>query len=424
VNLRLRIQPRSANRGARGGHQQIRFTQPDVCGQLAALVGQISLGNNLMSPEVLPLSWRSIFDRVLQPLRSGFGFVRAHFWPILCALLVCAFTYFVIDPFGKKPDPQAQDVAAAWTGSIEKLGILAIFPPEEDFHVGDIWAVVADTDSSTPLLGRAVRLDHLDLRAEILDDIRNRTAMFAETTDIKPGEKFRKQDANETGAAAIADPKISLTLAAFPGITISHSVRAASALSAGLAGFGAARQDQETEVIRIPVAETYGVTAAAAYGRLASWCTEPNTKFRCTDAYARNLLAFAVDAGVQTKREGAYTNSIQLRLINRVFLTREIQHQRRQTSGRGASGNTSGQTRDVASAGAPDGSNVAAQANSAADAAARNANVPAGPQGASGSLSRGDDVEIEIQETFQRPVAFGYRAITLVLTPPMPPAKP
>jgi hypothetical protein len=377
--------------------------------------------DNLMSSDESPPK-RPILDAVLQAINSVVGFARTYLWQILCALLVCAFTYFVVDPFGKKPDPQAQDVAEAWSGSIEKLGILAIFPPEEDFHVGDIWAVVADADSSTPLLGRAVRLDHLDLRTEILDGIRGRTAVFAETADLKPGEKFRKQDTNEVSAAANTDPKISLTLAAFPGITITHSVRAASALTGGLAGFGAGRQDQETEEIRIPIAETYGAPAAAAYDRLAVWCTDSATKFRCTDAYARSLLAFAVDARVRSVREGEYTNLIQLRLITRVFLTREIQHQRRQTSARGASGNTSGQTRDIAtsSTAVPDGTSVATQASGAADAVGRSANVPAGAQGASASLSRGDGVDIELRETFQRPVAFGYRAITLVLTPSKP----
>jgi hypothetical protein len=393
-----------------------------------------------MSPEELPptQSWRSILDQVLQALKSGIGFVRAHLWPILCALLVCSFTYYVVDPFGKKTDPQAEDIAAAWSSSIEKLGILAIYPPEEDFHVGDIWAVVANKDyrdykdkkgpkdSSTPLLGRAVRLDHIDLRAEILEGIRNRTATFADTAEIKPDEKFRKQDANEIGVPANSDSKISLTLSAFPGITISHSVRAASALSGGLAGFGAARQDQEIEVIRIPVAETYGAPAAAAYDRLDQWCRDPKSKFRCTDTYTRSLLAFAVDPGVRAVREGEYSNPLQLRLITRVFLTREIQHQRRQTSARGVSGNTLGQPRDstAPSTAAPDGSNVAAKANSDADAAARTASVPAGQQGASGSLSRGDGVDIEIKETFQRPVAFGYRAITFDLPLAKPPAKP
>lgn len=382
-------------------------------------------------------SWRSIPDRVLQAVGAGFGFVWAHLWQILCILLVCAFTYYVVDPFGKRPDPQAQDVAAAWSSSIEKLGILAIYPPEEDFHVGDIWAVVANKDyrdykdkkdpkdSSSPLLGRAVRLDHIDLRAEILDGIRNRTATFADTAAIKPEEKFRKQDANEIGVAANSDPKISLTLAAFPGITISHSVRAASALSGGFAGFGAARQDQENEVIRIPVAETYGAPAAVAYDRLALWCDDPKTKFRCTDTYARSLLAFAVDPGVRTVRDGEYTNPLQLRLITRVFLTREIEHQRRQTSARGASGNTAGQPRDnTTPTTAPDDSNVPAKINNDADAVARTATVPAGPQGGSGSLSRGDGLDIEIKETFQRPVAFGYRAITFDLPLAKPPAKP
>jgi hypothetical protein len=251
--------------------------------------------------------------------------------------------------------------------------------------------------------------------------------VFADTADMKPDEKFRKQEANETVAPAGTDPKISLTLAAFPGITISHSVRAASSLSAGLAGFGAARQEQEIEVIRIPVAETFGAPAAAAYDRLDQWCSDAKTKSRCTDdTYARSLLAFAVDPGVRAVREGEYSNPLQLRLITRVFLTREIQHQRRQTSARGASGNSSGQPRDstTPSTAAPDGSNVAAHANSDADAAARTASVPAGAQGASGSVSRGDGFDIEIKETFQRPVAFGYRAITFDLPLAKPPAKP
>jgi hypothetical protein len=60
------------------------------------------------------------------------------------------FIAVVIRPF-ERPIPQLddRDVAESWSDSINRLGILPIYPPEEDFHVGDIWVVIED-QSGTP----------------------------------------------------------------------------------------------------------------------------------------------------------------------------------------------------------------------------------------------------------------------------------
>jgi hypothetical protein len=97
-------------------------------------------------------------------------------------------------------------------------------------------AVVADTED-TPLLGKAVRIAHLDLRQDI-KEAKDHRPVFAETVAIKEGEKFRRQDNREMAGTEMKDGRIALTLTAFPGITVNHTTRATGSISAGLFGLG------------------------------------------------------------------------------------------------------------------------------------------------------------------------------------------
>src|SRR3954463_16334003 len=82
------------------------------------------------------------------------------------------------------PDPvtilvQAPNPEAAWNETIVRLGIDPVYPPEEDLVVGDLLAkVVSDepdpnetrdnkVDASSPILRRAVKIAHVDLREEL-----------------------------------------------------------------------------------------------------------------------------------------------------------------------------------------------------------------------------------------------------------------
>src|SRR5262249_28269951 len=161
-------------------------------------------------------------------------------------------------PFGAPSKLDADDIATSWNRSIARLGISPLFPPEEDFHVGDVWVVIADGED-TPLLGKAVRIAHIDLREEIRNT-RSGQPFFADTARYAVDEKARRQDPTETEAPP--NGRIFLTLTAFPGLTITHTTRSAGSLGWSIGGLGTGRDDQYVEEIRIPVAETYGVRSA------------------------------------------------------------------------------------------------------------------------------------------------------------------
>jgi hypothetical protein len=74
-------------------------------------------------------------------------------WPALSVVVVAVFTLLVVRPFGKNPIPTGDDIAEGWSDSIGRLGLTAVFPPDEDIYVGDIFAVVSDEDKKSNLLG-------------------------------------------------------------------------------------------------------------------------------------------------------------------------------------------------------------------------------------------------------------------------------
>jgi hypothetical protein len=375
-------------------------------------------------PNPTPSPMASIRSWWAAHLPDSWTFTKTWGWQIAAGALVIAFVLAVVRPFASTPEPNAEDIATTWNQSIARLGILPVFPPEEDLHVGDVWAVVADTEE-TPLLGKAVRIAHIDMRDELKSAIKGQP-VFAETSEFNAGKKFRSQDRKEVAQTEPNDGRVALTLAAFPGITISHTTRAAGSLGATLGGLGAGRDDQQLEEIRIPTAETYGISMTSAFLKLDAWCTDAETKIYCTDEFVRRIMAFAVSDRVLATRDEQYISRLQLRLVTRVFLTRETEHRRRQQVANGGgiqlSSDPSRSAQVAGTAGGTDNNGVAAQTNNAIDAVTQATNSAAGSRspGASVSLLQGTGTEIGLREVFQRPVAFGYRAITVSL----PPAKP
>jgi hypothetical protein len=348
--------------------------------------------------------------------------------PIVVSLALATFIVVVIRPFDDTSDPEADDVATAWNASIARLGILPVFPPEEDLHVGDLWGVIAG-NLDTPLLGKAVRLTHIDIRS-LIAAARNGQPVFPDTAPRAAGDPFRNQPRTEI--AAVGDA-INLSLAAFPGITIRHSKRAtASGLSRILGGLAAGREDFALEEIRIPTAETYGVQTADAIGLLDGWCRAPKTHMYCTDRFVRQVVAFAVDDRVTTLRDGHFAVPLQLQLVTRVFLTREIDSSRLRAASAGIAGRMGAQTtaeggRDAATpATGDDPPSAAAEARgrAALDArdAANRAALDGAPAGATAQMLRADGTEIALRQVFQRPLVFGYRAVTVAL-PQEPPKE-
>ena len=349
-------------------------------------------------------------------------------WAGTVVILVVGFLFAVVRPFGRSPpELTAEDVATSWNKSISRLGMLPVYPPEEDFHVGDVWAVVAETDYS-PLLGQAVRLAHIDLRDDI-KAARHQEPIFADTAEIPKDASYRHEPTIETSHLDPNDDHIVLTLAGFPGITITHAVHASAGLAARLANAGGSRDDSETEEITIPVAETYGAPASRAFAKLDSWCSAAASKIYCTDEFARRVLAFSANGQVLTVKNGGYTSKLQLRLVTRVFLTREIQHKQFQTDSRGVVAGAAIGSGSPTVQPAPAGSTTSSSSTPTDDSRSRSkiagreaadrAAIPTAPGGEL-SAARSDGAVIQLNQVFQRPVVFGYRAITVTLPPSVP----
>ena len=357
------------------------------------------------------------------------NFVRTWFWQILAVILIVVVAVFVVRPFRAIPDPGPEDVAAAWNTSIGRLGIQPLYPPTEDFGVGDVLAVVADSEN-VPLLGKAVRIAHIDLRDLILASTVE--PVFADTADLAAGSSFRKQERAEV----LTDPKdrITLALSAFPGITISHVTQSAAAAGNATGFFSSARNGNQVEEIQIKGAETYGVSTIEAIVKFNNWCRDEKTKAYCDDSFVRQALAFAVSDRVLATRKPDSTNAtgttaptttapkeyaarLQLQLVTRVYLTREIEQRRMNEAAAGAAVQALADPSQAKSD--PAAAKPGDQSASGIEAINRNL-AASGATGARVAIVRSDGVNISLQETFQRPIAFGFRAVTISLTPSVP----
>jgi hypothetical protein len=351
--------------------------------------------------------------------------LRKWFWPGLATIAMLAFILAVVKPFANPPDPEADDIATAWNESIQRLGIFPVYPPAEDIYVGDVWAIISQVfpEATTQqaenelkvqrstLLGKSVRIGYIDLRSQMVDANKGHP-VFDTTTEPKLG--YRPQTPFELPVTDTdAVNRIRLSLAAFPGVTITHKTKLAASTAWAVGEVTAARGDDRLEEIRIPVAETYGVPTAAAFYKLDQWCADPKTKILCSDEYVRRIMAYAVSNKVLATNNNSYTTQIELRLITRVYLMREIVHRRLS----GIASDTKAQVGKPADEGS---ARDAAERSTDTGATPRDAANVAVASGAKISAVRADGVDIFLNEVFQRPLVFGFRAITIDLTPSQP----
>lgn len=341
----------------------------------------------------LGIDWRGWLGRLkaagvslLAWLRGGVASRFRHALLIFALALLLVVAFRVLSQ--RNLDLDENELAEVWNASIARLGISPVFPPAEDIRVGDVWAVIAGAEDR-PLLGRGVRIGHIDLRNDILAETERRP-IFASTAEPAKGLPLR--GASELEDDAGPEGKIRLSLAAFPGVTITRTLRGRGQLSVLWTALGFAEDQSDIEELRIPVAETYSVSAPVAGGRLDEWCSAPETQLYCRDDYVRRVMAFSVGDVVLATREGAYRVKLQLRLISQVFMTREIKHRRGRDA---AQAIALGQTADRPAAG----------------------ESAAGPSVAYGRSS-GDAAYLD--QVFPRPVVFGFRAISIAIPPSQP----
>ena len=197
------------------------------------------------------------------------------------------YTVLVVRPFSiAQRGEESAGVAASWNNSISQLGISPLYPPQEDFFVGDLWAVIVG-GTEKPLLRQAARIGHIDLTAEIIKSNDNKLQINYLESDNKPA----------TGAVAQNHDAglVQLSSIAFPGITVSHTMKNGSGPSFAGVYFVSSRNGEQYDDIKIPEAKTYGVESVDALLRLYNYCDDKETSVRCTGTFIRNILAALLD---------------------------------------------------------------------------------------------------------------------------------
>jgi hypothetical protein len=365
-------------------------------------------------------------------------------------LLLVAIMWPGADPAPRLLDGDKGAVAAAWNEAVSLLNIEPIYPPQEDVYVGDIYAVVTRADRG--FLGRSIKLWHVDLSDQIKDAYLN-VPMFP---TLAPADN--NQSAWEQGTSDDLfgnGQRKALPLVAFPGFKIRSSRQAEAALSSGsslshwFGGlFGFARDNDEIEELQFPRSETYGVNAVVASSALGLFCKDERSLPLCTENGARRMLSMVVGEGIwkpeidpKSKTEtGRYAMGVELMLINQVYLTRSIVHVHSANSNRGQTvqliaklkmlteddwiaPNASSAKSEPGSAGQANDSNAGTgnkQTENALVEAQRvriqgiiNELVQADPSLRAGAYSF-DGRNITLNQSFPRPIAFGFRGVRMV----------
>jgi hypothetical protein len=347
-------------------------------------------------------------------------------WQVGALVVAIFFTFAVIRPFddGEDSVSKLEDVAGSWNASISKLGISPIFPPQESFYVGDLWAIVSDAPAPS-YLGKGARVAHIDLSDAIRAEQKNRinlesiiasgqpaaitgqsaatagqpaattgqTAATAGQPAAATGQPAATagQPAAATGqpATTAGQPDLSkntqarFTILAFPGVSISRTEdnRAASALA--YFGFSASRKVQVSDELKIPMAYSYGAETVDALLRFYEFCDNQKTRVRCTEQFARSVLATTLDEKIAPTSAEAGKFKIRLQLVTRVYLTNKILHKK-------------GYIGDTTFVGSADVS--PSSGNS--------------PEGSKRQLSHqgGNSSDMSFDEKFERPLVFGFRS--------------
>lgn len=321
------------------------------------------------------------------------SWVLTNFWKLLSGLLFLGIVVVYTRPFSKEHTDIESDMAKAWNTTIQKLGLQPLYPPQENFNVGDIWIVASSVASSkgqdataidaNTLQQHAVRVGHVDLTESIRNNVFVPPLSSTAVADDGTGktELFP--------AATSSDGSVHLTMLSYPGLHISSKAGASASFLGGL--FSSSRQEDQIQDIAIPVAETYGAMPLDAMGALYAWCASEDNKPYCEDEDARNYFAYAVNPAVLAINDQKYSVRLDLIIVDRVYMTRQL---------------------DITSIG-----NITKDVKQGAD---KDTGKQYGEPASATALSKGLESSLTLKEKFPRPVVFGFRSVGFGLAPSDP----
>lgn len=320
---------------------------------------------------------------------------------------------------------------AEWNNTIARLGIDPVYPPEEDLMVGDLLAIVVSDeedpnetknnklDATSPILRRAVKLAHIDLRQE-LGKAYSMLTMFPAAASPQVGSN---PVSGQSGPRVFTGelPKGELPYAAFPSLKIQADNSAAFGLSVpgrGSAKFGAGNQGLEE--LHLTDVRTYGLPSARALEALTAYCTNEKTSNDCLEPTARKHLERVVGSRIYNmyaddKGTNRFGVKIEVALVNRVYLTSSILHVRRIGSAQGGGLRARAKPEQPGPQPAPQPAAQAPARNDIDELKQRLKDVEAqlsktSPGGVLTFESESGS-EILLKETFDRPIAIGIRTV-------------
>ncbi|HEV7369376.1 hypothetical protein [Arenibaculum sp.] len=327
-------------------------------------------------------------------------------------------------------------VAREWDSSMRELNIYPLFPPREDVQVGDLYVVLADAkdgpqdiDYGTPgiwldsLLTRDLVEAFYDARANLPQGLPaalgpDGNPVAAGGSAVTPTPLSQVVSATPPdNAYRSADPLGRLRLVQFPAFSLalldeSQIGLAAPSLLGGLLG-GIGDSDDLNLSLSVPQAESYALPANALIDLLQKQCAAGKPVIDP----ARVALA-----GDMLRRPGDATGTPVLTVISEVFYTRTLDYTFSRQSGFGigaAAGSAATGSQPVPGTDTGSTTDTAAGTDIEARLAALETQVngtvsAAGGQtlpGARGSITFAGDRSIRLSQSFERPIAIGYRAL-------------
>ncbi len=274
------------------------------------------------------------------PLKSLLGWIRAHPFTLAgfaASLMVGAAIPILAAVRSSNDIASANDpkrIVREWQDSIAKLGLKAVFPPREDFYVGDLYAFDQDAQPANGIA--SMQIAHIAAADAAI------RAVYSDLPRFPPSPEnydwISPVEVKEAGADIFSAPaKLrSLPIVAFPDITVTTA--RANTLAAALpnihALFGKSGDSSESLRIRFPEAETYGLPADDAKALLDKFCAPSPGQINpaCGQTRVRALLSSVAGGEVLCPKKAATpsntprAHTVGLVLIYRVYLTRSIDY--------------------------------------------------------------------------------------------------
>ena len=384
-------------------------------------------------------------------------------WSVLAIVVLGVFlSFFQGDSDNRNT---IDDVANQWNKSIRQFGIDPIYPLQEEMYVGDVLIRIVDDknnadnpDRYDPIVERTFKIDHIN----VVDQLRSQYSseyIFPDSTERPVDGSIWKQNATSDKPDLFLTGKqlIELPLLMLPGIDVVKIRKSSGGFSALLRGIGGAiglaRDSAYDNSISIPLVETYGLYERYSYQNLVNYCSsDSKTQLLCMDFLQRRIVSSMVgekiyehaknnsacrDRDAQGKKVAAcYRFGLELLVIDRVYLTRAIDFSLQDENGMAASAAVSDKLNDLlAKTSAPDNTNGAPVPKAPIDVEREQQAILAKVNGlvaALGSQPGGGSITsvtangraVTAKQTFQRPLAFGYRAVRFTSTEGEPKGEP